>query len=122
MKFTRDLRDSLEDLKSIHVLNHKALMCTSNYLHVPARMQKKDISRDIGKAVEFSLHTFLRSLGLTHVLSLSDNFLEMKIIIITIKNVPLNPYGPFPYCITSSPSPRCNHHPEKFNIHSMQGN
>lgn len=34
MKFSREPRESFGDLKHILELNHEALMCTSNYLHV----------------------------------------------------------------------------------------
>ena len=48
MKLSRELMESLEDLKSVHVLNHKTITCTSNYLLIPARRMKRDVGRPWG--------------------------------------------------------------------------
>ena len=48
MKLSRELMESIEDFKSVHVLNHKAITCTSNYLPIPARKMKRDIGRPWG--------------------------------------------------------------------------
>lgn len=85
--------ESLEDLKSVHVLNHK-----NNHMHkwLPTYSSKKD-EEGRRETMGFSLHAFLWTLDLLHISSLLDYFLKMKNIIIIIKNVWLNPYGPFPY-------------------------